>query len=188
MANQPNNFDFRALLEELAGFARNRAGAFTAKAGVFKPEAKNLSVAVMAAVSSEAKNVKQITEAIALSNGGAWSPTLGEVRTALEKLIDEGFVAAETKKDRKVYSLTKAGQTELTTARKNLASDIPAGESMSATITSWLSFDPSFLSTASKLGPVLLDLAQTGTKAQQEKATKVLEETRHQLHKILADN
>jgi DNA-binding PadR family transcriptional regulator len=98
------------------------------------------------------------------------------------------LVSAETKKDRKVYSLTKAGQTKLGEETKKMAGEPAGNAATSGMSSSWLSFDPSFLSTASKLGPVLLDLAQTGTKAQQEKATKVLEETRHQLHKILADN
>ena len=53
--------------------------------------------------------------------------------------------------------------------------------------TYWMSCDPKFLSSASKLPPVMLDIAQTGTKEQQARAAEILDKVRHDLHKVLAE-
>ena len=47
--------------------------------------------------------------------------------------------------------------------------------------------DVSFLKSASKLGPVMLDVAQAGTREQQQAAASVLDEMRTKLHVILAE-
>jgi hypothetical protein len=49
-----------------------------------------------------------------------------------------------------------------------------------------LNCDATFLKSATKLGPVLLDVAQTGTREQQQVAAAALDELRHKLHGILA--
>ena len=110
----------------------------------------------------------------------------------LRELVEEQKVKVETKGDRKVFEITKTGKDALASARGDMkenatetgeTSDKSASES-SAKSTGW---DSVFIVAASKLGPVLLDVAQTGSRDQQKRATEILAETRHQLHQILAE-
>jgi hypothetical protein len=51
----------------------------------------------------------------------------------------------------------------------------------------WMTCDAKFLTAASKLPPVMLDIAQTGSKEQQIKAAAILDKARHDLHVVLAE-
>jgi hypothetical protein len=92
-------------------------------------------------------------------------------------------LTSKSKADRKVFAIAEPGREALAKASEN----IPEVSDETKTVGNWLNFDPNFLKTAAKLAPAINDIAKTGTRAQQEKATQVLEEARRQIHLILAE-
>ena len=188
---QSSNFDPKELFSDVINFVRERSQATgnRASANVSEPQ---LDVAILSALAIEPRNAAGIKDFVALASGGVVSPTASQVRTVVDALVEEQKVKVETKGDRKVFEITKAGKDALASARGDMkenatetgeTSDKSASES-SAKSTGW---DSVFIVAASKLGPVLLDVAQTGSRDQQKRATEILAETRHQLHQILAE-
>ncbi|MFM5904682.1 MAG: hypothetical protein ACKORF_01055 [Micrococcales bacterium] len=187
MAAASNSFDLKKIIEEIVSFTKNRTENFGTVRQAKAPSAEQLATATLAALETGPKNAKQLSEAIAVASGGTMTPTSAQIRLTLEALIEQGFVLVSTKKDRKVYLLSEAGAQELSGAAARFAKTQKNTDETSGTGSSWLACDPKFLVAASKLGPVMLDLAQTGTREQQQQATELLDELRHELHRILAD-
>lgn len=187
MATASNSFDLKNIIDELVNFAKTRTADLQGKRPAAAASAEQLSIAILAALETAPKNAKQVGDSIALANGGSWVPSAAQIRLSLEQLIEQELVQVATKKDRKVYSLTKQGVQELAGASAKFAKTKQSTDAPSGTSSSMPWCDPQFLVAASKLGPVMLDIAQTGTRAQQQQATQLLEALRHELHKILAD-
>jgi DNA-binding PadR family transcriptional regulator len=103
----------------------------------------------------------------------------------LAALTEAKKVSAKTDGDRKVYSITKAGKAALKDAAANPVTETTSARASGPNIN-LLNCDATFLKSATKLGPVMLDVAQTGTREQQQAAAAVLDEMRHKLHGILA--
>ena len=93
----------------------------------------------------------------------------------------------KTTADRKTYSITESGKAALDLAKENLDTSAHRVASKLNMNFNWMSCDPKFLSSASKLPPVMLDIAQTGTREQQARAAEILDKARHDLHKVLAE-
>ena len=199
MAEASNRFDLGETLSELKDFVRARAGAMSAQP-VHKPSASQLETAVLSAVATEPKNAAQVVAAIALASAGGTTLTAAQVHPVLAKLTSTGLLSAETTDDRKVFAITDLGRETLANAAaaasEKLGEESGAGaESQTGSHgttngfagKNWLQFDPNFMKTAAKLAPAISDLSKTGTRAQQQEATKVLEEARRQLHLILAE-
>ena len=193
MAEATNRFDLRETLGELKDFVRARAGS-TGAQPQHKPSASQLETAVLSAVAAEPKNAAQVVAAIALASAGGTTLTAAQVHPVLNTLTAAGLVEATNADDRKLYAITPQGRVALDAAGEKLGEAIPETEgSTDAGFTgwgaakNWLHFDPNFMKTAAKLAPAISDVAKTGTRAQQEQATKVLEEARRQLHVILAE-
>jgi DNA-binding PadR family transcriptional regulator len=182
------SFDLRELAGELIGLVRDRAKDIASAA--VKPDAAKMQNAVLSTITDEPKNAAEITRAISLASAGAWTPTSGEIQQALATLVERKEASSKLDGDRKVYSITKAGLAALANDTKTADPEGVAAESGSAKFANslnWPACDPKFLSSASKLGPALLDIAQTGTRDQQARAASILENARHELHVILAE-
>lgn len=190
MSTESKNFDPRQVIDELIGFVRDRASDARTRGFIPKPTSEQIERAILSAIASDSKNVTEIVKAISLASGGTWQPTSGQVQTSLARLGESELVASKTKGDRKVYSITKAGAEALANAA-NASESEPSAADQSGTRPSsnWnlMTCDPAFVKAASKLGPVLLDIAQTGTREQQSRAAAILEGARHELHVILAE-
>jgi DNA-binding PadR family transcriptional regulator len=191
MAANSTNIDFNGLIDELKNFAKVKLNDLGARRPAGTPDDSKIATAIMVALDGGDKNLQQLTQSISLASGGAWNPSVGTLQKAIGNLTDDGNVSATTDGDRKVYSLTKKGRKALEVAKEaqteSEAAD-GADSASSGSRTAWLACDPQFLVAASKLGPALLDIAQTGTREQQSKAAAMLEKTRNELHQILANN
>jgi DNA-binding PadR family transcriptional regulator len=177
-------------MDELIGFVRDRASDARGRGFSPNPTGKQIDNAILNTISTGAKNVTEIVKAISLASGGTWQPTSGQVQTALSGLIERELAASKNKGDRKVYSITKSGVEALAAATNVSAAEASVADSAATKPSSnltWMTCDPAFLKAASKLGPVLLDIAQTGTRDQQTRAAAILENARHELHVILAE-
>jgi DNA-binding PadR family transcriptional regulator len=192
MGASPKNFDLRELVGGFLTVVKDRVGQTPSSSSSKRPAEAQLKTAILAAISLEAKNSQEIVTAIALSSGGALTPTQGQVQTSLALLSEEKLVSSKTVADRKVFSITKSGKETLKEAGENPISedhDSDAGQSRFNWPTmNVLSCDATLLKAASKLAPVMLDLAQTASNEQQKLAAKVLDDARHKLHVILAEN
>jgi DNA-binding PadR family transcriptional regulator len=188
-----NSFDLRELAGDLIGLVKDRAK--DAAASVVKPDNAKIQTAVLSSIIDEAKNAIEITRAIALASAGTWSPTSGEIQQALTSLLAEKLVSSKIDSDRKVYSITKAGKTQLSNApapdenanTENTESRMKLSGLPDFAGLTGVSYSPEFMRAASKLAPVMIDLAKTGTKPQQATAAAILDETRHKLHAIFTE-
>lgn len=184
MSNTSKNFDLRELAGDLIGLVKDRAKDVASTA--VKPDETRIQSAVLSTIGEDSKNAAEITRAIALASAGTWSPASGEIRKVLAKLESEKLISTKVDGDRKVYSITKTGKSTL-----RAAADQPHAETSSDSRSMFagnlMACKPEFLREASKLAPVLIDVAQTGSTAQQVAAAALLEETRHKLHVILAE-
>ena len=187
MSTAGNSFDPRQAIEGLFGYVKDMAVGSMNRGFKPQPDADLVEAAVLAALESGTKTAAQIVKAISLAAGGTWAPTDGQVNKALAKLSEADLVSAKTKSDRKTYSLTKAGEEALVAAKDKMAEAPSVSTTKNFANMDWLNCDPNFLKSASKLPPVMLDIAQTATREQQHKAAEILDTARHDLHKVLAE-
>jgi DNA-binding PadR family transcriptional regulator len=191
MSTASENIDLRELAGDLIGLIKDRAK--DAATAVTKPDAAMVQNAVLSTIADEPKNAAEITRVLTLASAGAWNPTSGEIQLALTTLTTEKLATAKVDGDRKVYSITKAGKTRLKDAPT--ASETTAGTEARRKFNSFadmatlagINLTPEFREAAKKLAPVMLDMAKTGTKAQQAAAAALLAETRDKMHAILAE-
>jgi DNA-binding PadR family transcriptional regulator len=185
MSNTSKNFDLREAFGDLLSQVKERAMDFGQPRSAAQPTSEMIEVAVLAALSEAPKNATEIFSNVGLSSAGSWVPTIGKIHSALTALTEGKKVSAKTDGDRKVYTITKAGKAALKEAAAK-----PVNESASARPSmpnmNLLNCDATFLKSATKLGPVMLDVAQTGTHEQQQAAAAALDDMRHKLHGILA--
>jgi DNA-binding PadR family transcriptional regulator len=191
MSTASKNIDLRELAGDLIGLIKDRAK--DASSAVTKPDATMVQNAVLSTIADEPKNAAEIARVLTLASAGAWNPTSGEIQVALTTLTTEKLASAKVDGDRKVYSITKAGKTRLKDAPT--ASESTAGTEARRKFNSFadmaamagINLTPEFREAAKKLAPVMLDMAKTGTKAQQAAAAALLAETRDKMHAILAE-
>jgi DNA-binding PadR family transcriptional regulator len=185
MGNTSKNFDLREVFGDLLNQVKERAMDFGQTRSAAQPTSEMIEVAVLASISEAPKNAAEIVAAIGLSSAGIWVPTVGKIHPVLAALTEAKKVSAKTDGDRKVYAITKAGKATLKEAAANPVTETTSARTSGPNMN-LLSCDASFLKSATKLGPVMLDVAQTGTREQQQAAAAVLDEMRDKLHGILA--
>ena len=191
MSNAPKNIDLRELAGDLIGLIKDRAK--DAASAVTKPDVAMVQNAVLSTIADEPRNATEITRVLTLASAGAWTPTAGEIQVALTALTAEKLATGKVDGDRKVYSITKAGKTRLKDAPA--ASKSTAGNESRRKFNSFadiatmagINLTSEFRDAAKKLAPAMLDMAKTGTKAQQAAAAVLLAETRDKMHAILAE-
>jgi DNA-binding PadR family transcriptional regulator len=185
MSNTSKNFDLREVFGDLLSQVKERAMDFGQPRSAAQPTPEMIETAVLASIAETPKNAAELVAALGLSSAGTWAPTVGKIHPVLAALTEAKKVSAKTDGDRKVFSITKAGKAALKDAAETPIEETkaarPNGPNMNL-----LNCDATFLKSATKLGPVMLDVAQTGTRDQQQAAAAVLDEMRHKLHVILA--
>ena len=186
MNNTSKNFDLGEVFGDILNQVRTRVTEFGQPRNAAQPTSAQIEVAILATLSETPKNATEIVSALSLAAAGTWAPSAGSIHPTLAKLTEEKSLSAKTDGDRKVYSITKAGKSALENAAENPATETAAARSVGSA-KNLLNCDASFLKSASKLGPVMLDVAQTGTREQQQAAAAVLDEMRNKLHVILAE-
>jgi DNA-binding PadR family transcriptional regulator len=204
MANQANGL-FQ-VLDDIKNFGLSQLGNLQGRATSFSPDDESLERAVLAALSTGPKNAHEIVNLIAAAAAGAWTPTDGQVSALLLQLVEAKTVAAGKKEDRKVYTLTKAGEARLEELSAKAGETSSSGDNASndkarkpfefpASFSDALGnlklpihCDQTLMDAARKLGPAVWDVAQTGSKEQQRAAAEALAQARAAILKILTEN
>jgi len=128
------------------------------------------------------KHGYQLIQEIGERSNGAWTPSPGSIYPVLQQLEDEGLLSFERVDGRKTATLTDEGTEYVAENREQLgtpwddAQGDPSHEmrdfavSLKAFITAWK------------------QVAQAGSAAQREQATKVMDDARKAMYRILADD
>ena len=142
----------------------------------------DVRAAILALLREGPRNGYQIMSEIEERSGGAWRPSPGAVYPALSQLADEGLIAAEESGSKRVFNLTDAGR-EYVTENPEMARG--AWES-SRQQEAWQV--PALIAEAARLGSGIMQLAKAGSPDQVRAAERLLERTRRELYRILADD
>jgi DNA-binding PadR family transcriptional regulator len=142
----------------------------------------DVRAAILALLRDGPRNGYQIMAEIEERSGAAWRPSPGAVYPALSQLADEGLIIAEESGGKRVFSLTDAGR-EYVTENPDMARG--AWES-TAQQEAWQL--PGLFAAAARLGSGIVQLAHAGTTEQVSAAERLLERTRRELYRILAED
>jgi DNA-binding PadR family transcriptional regulator len=142
----------------------------------------DVRAAILALLKEGPRNGYQIMSDIEERSRGAWRPSPGAVYPALSQLADEGLVVDEKTDGRRVFRLTDAGR-QYVDEHPEMARG--AWES-SAQQEAWEV--PGLFAEAARLGGGIVQIAHAGTPDQLRAAERLLERTRRELYRILADD
>ena len=141
-----------------------------------------MRAAILALLREGPRNGYQIMTEIGERSGGAWRPSPGAVYPALSQLTDEGLIAGEESGGRRTFRLTEAGR-EYVEHNPQMAR---AAWESAAQQEDWEV--PGLFAEAARLGGGIVQLAHAGTPEQVQAAERLLEQTRRQLYRILAED
>jgi DNA-binding PadR family transcriptional regulator len=141
----------------------------------------DVRAAILALLREGPRNGYQIMSDIEERSNGAWRPSPGAVYPALSQLADEGLIEDEKADGRRVFQLTEAGQRYVT---ENPEMARGAWES-TAQQEAWQV--PGLFAEAARLGAGIVQVAHAGTPDQVRAAERLLERTRREMYRILAD-
>lgn len=139
----------------------------------------DVRAAVLLLLAEQPMHGYQIIGELAERSGGAWRPSPGSVYPLLQMLADEGLVRAEDADGRKVFHLTEVGTAEATAA----------GERRTPWEAAAAGVDDEVATLARQAHAVFTaaaQVAQAGDAAHVTAATRVLDEARRSLYRILA--
>lgn len=185
MANSSMKFDVSEMIDGIRGMMTSAVSGAN-KMGSSSPSPMDVRVAVMSTLKSEAKNGKEVIQAIQLASGGTWVPKSSAIYPLLEELTDEGLVSIKIEKELRVYSLTKAGKAALAEALSKLEEKKEKTNVSSG--TNWMEINTSNIKAGAKLAQALAQVAQHGTPDQQKRAAELVDETRRKVYAILAED
>jgi DNA-binding PadR family transcriptional regulator len=126
-------------------------------------------------------NGYQIIQEIGARTQGVWRPSAGSVYPALQQLEDEGLISAEAGEDRRRnYTLTDEGRTYVEAHADELKAswDAVTGSVDDAAVQ--------MHNLARQVAMAAVQVAQAGSRAQVQQASKILADTRRGLYRILA--
>jgi DNA-binding PadR family transcriptional regulator len=146
-----------------------------------------LQAAVLNVLLDAPKTGHDILLAIAEVSPAGKSAKAADLYPLLEKMTDLGLVKSEVKKDRKKFSLTELGKDAAAEASAAPASESETKSSGWAT-PNWVDLKGALPLASKRLAGVALEVAQHGSKEQQEKAAAAIDEARRKLHEILASD
>jgi DNA-binding PadR family transcriptional regulator len=141
----------------------------------------DVRAAILALLREGPRNGYQIMSEIEERSGGAWRPSPGAVYPSLSQLTDEGLIEGEESAGRRTFRLTEAGR-EYVEQNPEMARG--AWES-AAQQEDWQV--PGLFAEAARLGGGIVQIAHAGTPEQVRAAERLLEQTRRELYRILAD-
>lgn len=194
-SSSSSGFDIREAVENLRDAFAPRGSSGTGSAH------GDLRTAILTALMHEAKNGHQIMQAIGAASGGAWMPTASQVYPMLQQLADEGLISTQHDGERTVYTLTDAGREAAAAASAEPHGTEREGWSrpdwgmsdftdrMSGRWNDhWNERTAAVPRAGAKLAQAAAQVAQTGTREQQERAAALLDQTRKALYAILAED
>ncbi len=186
MAENPQRFDFRSMLDGIGDAIRSASGSVSKSMQTAEVWTESgLTQAVLTALAVGPSTGHGIIESIRASNDWGIKPPAARVYPLLESLLDQQLVAVSMVKDRKTYTLTKAGKA----AVKTRIDSKP--ESSSASGGSWTvppldALTGTLATASSRLARVAYDVAQHGSKEQRDAAAAAIDEARRKINEILA--
>jgi DNA-binding PadR family transcriptional regulator len=142
----------------------------------------DVRAAILALLREGPRNGYQIMSEVEERTGGAWRPSPGAVYPALSQLADEGLIESEESGGRRAYSLTDAGREYVAQNPRMARGAWESAEQQEA----WQV--PGLFSEAARLGGGIVQIAHSGTPEQVRAAEELLERTRRELYRILADD
>lgn len=152
MANSPMKFDVSEMIDGIRGMVSSAVSG-ASKMSSSSPSAIDVRIAVMSVLKGDAKNGKEVIQAIALASGGTWTPKSSSIYPLLEEMTDEGLVSIKIEKELRVYSLTKSGKAALAEALAKVEEKKTKPSSPSS--TNWLDMNTTNLKAGAKLAQAL---------------------------------
>ena len=185
MQNSQISDDLREIFESVKKLVSNNSMDFRPRSAQAKVSDESLLGAVLSVLASGAKNLNQISQALAIASAQTITASSGSIAQALDKAQEHGFVSFELDEDRKVYSLTEAGVAEVENllTKKDSEADHESSQSEGQPAHS-----QNILAAAAKLANAVSGVAQSGTRDQKARATELVEQTTRQIYRILAEN
>ena len=123
----------------------------------------------------------QIIQELTERSGGVWRPSPGSVYPALSQLEDEGLIRSESTGGRRAFQLTEEGQAYVEQHQDELAAAWePFGESVSDDVVGLREL-------LAQVGIAMMQVLHAGTDTQVDQAKRVLDSTRRELYRILAN-
>ena len=142
----------------------------------------DVRAAILALLREGPRNGYQIMSEIEERTNGAWRPSPGAVYPALSALADEGLIAGEESGGRRTFGLTDAGR-EYVQHNPDMARGTWESQEQQE---AWQV--PGLFAEAARLGGGIMQIAHAGTPGQVRAAERLLERTRRDLYRILADD
>lgn len=186
MAENPQRFDIRSVLDGIGDAIRSASGSVSKS---MRPSEvwteSGLKHAVLAALVVAPSTGHGIIESIHTSNAWGIKPPAARVYPLLESLLDEQLVTVAMVKDRKTYTLTKAGKAE---AKAHVDAKTESGSSAndSWTLPPLDALTGTLATASSRLAKVAYDVAQHGSTEQRDAAAAAIDEARRKINEILA--
>ncbi|MGO8961801.1 MAG: PadR family transcriptional regulator [Streptosporangiaceae bacterium] len=141
----------------------------------------DVRAAILALLREGPRNGYQIMSDIEDRSGGAWRPSPGAVYPALSQLADEGLIEAADSAGRRTFRLTEAGRQYVEQNPEMARGAWESTEQQEA----WQV--PGLFAEAARLGGGIVQIAHAGSPAQVRAAERLLEQTRRELYRILAE-
>jgi DNA-binding PadR family transcriptional regulator len=141
----------------------------------------DVRAAILALLKEGARNGYQIMSDIEERSHGAWRPSPGAVYPALSQLADEGLIIGEESGGSRAYRLTEAGHEYV---QQNPEMARGAWESQEQQ-DAWEV--PGLFAEAARLGAGIVQIAHAGSPDQVRAAERLLQRTRRELYRILAE-
>jgi len=140
----------------------------------------DIRTAALLLLAEEPRNGYQIMQEVQERSGGMWSPSPGSVYPALAQLEDEGLIRTEEQDGRKLFALTDAGRKLVDERGSERAApweqqDLDRGELHE------------LASLMREAAGAFVQVMKTGSPGQMARAREVLNATRRDLYRILAD-
>ena len=141
----------------------------------------DVRLAALLLLAEEPRNGYAIMQELEQRSGGLWRPSPGSVYPALAQLEDEGLIRSREADGGRVFELTDAGREQVAERPE----DAPAPwDTVGQNVTDETR---ALWGQVRQLGMAVVQVSQTGSKAQAEKATEVLDDARRSIYRILAD-
>jgi DNA-binding PadR family transcriptional regulator len=141
----------------------------------------DVRLAALLLLAEEPRNGYAIMQELEQRSGGMWRPSPGSVYPALSQLEDEGLIRSREGEGGKVFELTEAGQAQVAERPE----DAPAPwDTVGQGVPNQTR---ALVGQLRQLATAVTQVAQSASPEQAEQATKVLDQARRSIYRILAD-
>lgn len=160
-------------------------GAGQRRRGGARMKRGDVRTAALLLIAEQPMNGYQIIQTLGERTGGVWRPSSGAVYPALSQLEDEGLIEAIEIDGRKAYQLTDAGQEQAQAAQErprpwDFAEDRACGNT-------WTAGAGTVWAAVGQLAMAAHAVVQGGQPEQVTRAAELIDDTRRQLYRVLAE-